>query len=171
MRVILMRHADAGDPDSRRWPDDRDRPLTDEGRREHRAVSRALRRMSVRFDVLLSSPLVRARQTAEITAELYGGPDSIEATAALGDRGTPDALLARLSRCERDTTALCVGHEPLLSRLAAILVTGSDRARIEMRKSGVIAIDFRGHPEPGGGTLVFHLPPREIGRLMDEGES
>ena len=64
-----------------------------------------------------------------------------------------------------------MGHEPLLSRVAAILVAGSDRARIEMRKSGVIAIDFRGHPAPGGGTLVFHLPPREIGRLMDEAES
>ena len=140
-------------------------------RSEHRAVSRALHRMGVRFDVVLSSPLVRARQTADITAEVYGAPGSIEAIAALGDRGTPDALLARLSRCDRDATALCVGHEPLLSRLAAILVTGSDRAHIEMRKSGVIAIDFRAHPAAGGGTLVFHLPPREIARLMGEDES
>ena len=63
-----MRHAHAGEADSRRWPGDRLRPLSDKGRRKHAVVADALRRMGVRFDRLLSSPLVRARQTADITA-------------------------------------------------------------------------------------------------------
>ena len=71
MELVLMRHAIAEER-SDRWPDDGKRPLTKEGERKHRAVSEALRRMGVTFDEILSSPLVRARQTAEITARAYG---------------------------------------------------------------------------------------------------
>ena len=85
-----MRHGEAGEADSRRWPDDRQRPLTDAGRREHARVAEALRRMGVRFDRLLSSPLVRARETAEITARAYGAPDP-ELTELLGDNAEPAA--------------------------------------------------------------------------------
>ena len=74
MLLILMRHGEAGEADSRRWPDDRQRPLTDAGRREHARMAEALRRMDVRFDRMLSSPLARARETAEITARVYGAP-------------------------------------------------------------------------------------------------
>jgi len=159
-----MRHADAGDADPRRWPDDRDRPLSDEGRAEHRLVAQALRRMGVSFDRLLSSPLVRARQTAAITAEVYGGGEP-ELTEALGDRATPEALFGRLRDLGRDQTALCVGHEPFLSGLAALLIAPAGRVRIEVLKSGVLVIDCDGHPAPGAGTLALHLRPRELIRL------
>jgi phosphohistidine phosphatase len=162
MRLILMRHAEAGDPDPWRWPDDRDRALTEEGRIEHRAVAETLRRMGVRFDRLLSSPLARARQTAEITAEAYERRAPIEQADALGDRSTPEGFFARLRECERNATVLCVGHEPHLSRLAAILIAGDPRPRIEMRKSGVIVIDCDGYPASGNGTLCLHLRPREL---------
>ena len=165
MRVILMRHGEAGDADAGRWPDDRERPLSDEGRAEHPVVTRALRQMGVRFDRLLSSPLVRARQTAEITREGYGGAPAIELTDALGDRATLEDLVTRLGRCERDGRMLCVGHEPLLSRFAAVLISGTARPQIELRKSGVIAIDCPGHPAPGAGTLVFHLRPQDLVKL------
>jgi phosphohistidine phosphatase len=165
MRVILMRHADAGDADTARWPDDRERPLSEEGRVEHPAVTRALRRMGIRFDRLLSSPLVRARQTAEITLEGYGGAPAIEFTDALGDRGTVEAVVARLAQAGRDETVLCVGHEPLLPQVAAALISGTPRPKIELRKSGVIAVDCAGHPAPGAGTLVFHLRPRDLVKL------
>ena len=91
--LILMRHGEAGEADSRRWPDDRQRPLTDAGRREHARVAEALRRMDVRFDRMLSSPLVRARETAEITARIYGASPP-ELTELLGDKADP-ALDAR----------------------------------------------------------------------------
>ena len=70
MQLILMRHALAEER-SDRWPDDGKRPLTKEGERKHRSISEALRRMGVAFDEILSSPLVRARQTADITARAY----------------------------------------------------------------------------------------------------
>ncbi len=165
MRLILMRHGEAGDSDPQRWPDDRDRPLTEAGRGEHRAVASALRRMGLVFDRLLSSPLVRARQTAQITAEVYGVRD-VELTDALGDRATPEALLTQLRPLARDHEAvLCVGHEPFLPRMAGLLIAGSDRARIEMRKSGVLGVECAGAPGPGTCTLLFHFRPDDLARL------
>lgn len=164
-----MRHADAGEADPRRWPDDRQRPLSDKGRRKHAVVADALRRMGVRFDRLLSSPLVRARQTADITAAVYGGGPAIEETSALGDQATLAALLAVLARLPQDAAVLCVGHEPFLSDAEAALIFGDGRARIEMRKSGVAGLNFDGRPAAGAGTLLFHFRPRELRALMESG--
>ncbi|MCI0545917.1 MAG: phosphohistidine phosphatase SixA [Candidatus Rokubacteria bacterium] len=169
MRVILMRHAEAGAADPRRWPDDRERPLTDEGRKAHRKVARALRAMGVKIDALLTSPLVRARQTADITARVYDLSEAIEVTDALGDRGTVASALERLGRCPPDGRMLCVGHEPLLSKLAAVLVSRDGSARIEMKKSGTIAIDCDGAPAPGRGALRFHFRPKELVALVEDG--
>ena len=163
-----MRHAEAGEADLRRWPDDRDRPLTEEGEREHAVVAGALARMGVRFDRLLTSPLVRARRTAEITAAVYGGGVALEETPALGDRATLPDLLAVLARRPRDAAVLAVGHEPFLSAAAGALVSRDGTARLMMRKSGVAALEFEGPAAPGRGTLLFHLRPREILALAGE---
>jgi phosphohistidine phosphatase len=164
-----MRHAHAGEADPRRWPDDRRRPLSEEGRREHAVVADALRRMGVRFDRLLSSPLVRARQTADITAAVYGGAPAIEETPALGDGATLPDLLAFLDRLPADAVVLCVGHEPFVSEAAAALISRDGRARIAMRKSGVAGLDFDGRPAAGSGTLLYHFRPRELLALMESG--
>lgn len=162
-----MRHAHAGEADPHRWPDDRQRPLSDKGRRKHAVVAGALRRMGVRFDRLLSSPLVRARQTADITAAAYGGAPAIEETAALGDLATLPDLLAALARLPADAAVLCVGHEPFLSEAEAALISRAGPARIEMRKSGVAGLDFDGRPAAGAGTLLYHFRPRELLALME----
>lgn len=164
-----MRHAHAGEADPRRWPDDRQRPLSDKGRRKHAVVADALRRMGVRFDRLLSSPLVRARQTADITAAVYGGAPAIEETPALGDHATLPDLLATLVRLPADAAVLCVGHEPFLSEAEAALLSRGGPVRIEMRKSGVAGLDFEGHPSAGAGTLLYHFRPRELLALAEGG--
>jgi phosphohistidine phosphatase len=169
MRLILMRHAHAGEADPRRWPDDRQRPLSDKGRRKHAVVADALRRMGVRFDRLLSSPLVRARQTADIIAAVYGGAPAIEETPALGDRATLADLLAALARLPADAAVLCVGHEPFLSEAEAALISRGGPVRIEMRKSGVAGLDFKGRPVAGAGTLLYHFRPRELLALAESG--
>lgn len=165
MRVVLMRHAEAGDADPVRWPDDRDRPLTEEGRREHAQVGAALRRMGVGFDRILTSPLVRARETADITARAYGGAPEPEATELLGDRAEPARIVAALSGFDA-ASLLCVGHEPTLSRLVAVLIGRDGSARAEMRKSGVAVIDFAGPVGAGRGVLALHLRPAELTRLV-----
>ncbi len=163
-----MRHGEAGEADSRRWPDDRQRPLTDAGRREHARVAEALRRMGVRFDRLLSSPFVRARETAEITARAYGGALAPELTELLGDRAEPAATLAGLAAVEA-SALLCVGHEPTLSHLAALLTSRDGSARIEMAKSGVAVIECVDPVAAGRGLLRMHLRPPELIGLLDGG--
>jgi phosphohistidine phosphatase SixA len=165
--LILMRHGEAGEADSRRWLDDRQRPLTDAGRREHARVAEALRRMGVRFDRLLSSPLVRARETAEITARVYGAP-APELTELLGDNAEPASVLAGLATVEA-SALLCVGHEPTLSRLAALLTSRDGSARVEMAKSGVAVIECVGPVAPGRGVLRMHVRPPELIALLDGG--
>ena len=137
MRLLVIRHADAGEADPRRYPDDRDRPLTDRGRLEHRAVATALVRMDLRPTRLYTSPLLRARETAAITSEVLGGP-------------APELL---------DALVACVGHEPSLSGLAALLLHPQGAVRIAMPKSGVIGLESAGPPRPGGARLLFALPP------------
>lgn len=162
MTLYLMRHAEAGQEDHRRWPDDRMRPLSARGHREHALVARTLRRMGVRFDRLLTSPLVRARQTAEITARAYGRRIVPEETDALGDEARLKDLLRTLRRLPRGASVVAVGHEPFLSKAVAALVSPDGGARLEMRKSGVAALEFEGRPKKGRGTLLFHLRPREV---------
>ncbi len=165
MRLVVMRHAEAGDPDPARWPDDRDRPLTEQGRREHAQVAAALRRAGLGFDRILTSPLARARETADITARAYGGTPALEETELLGDRAEPARIVAALSRVENGSL-VCVGHEPTLSRLVAVLISRDGSARVEMRKSGVAVIDFAGSVEAGRGVLALHLRPTELTRLV-----
>jgi phosphohistidine phosphatase SixA/ubiquinone/menaquinone biosynthesis C-methylase UbiE len=121
--------------------------------------------MGLRFDRILTSPLVRARETADITARVYGDAREPELTDLLGDEAEPARTLEGLAQVPAETL-LCVGHEPTLSRLAALLVSRDGRARIEMRKSGVALIECAGPPAPGRGLLQLHLRPEEIVRLL-----
>jgi len=169
MRLVLMRHAEAGAADPVRWPDDRARPLTDAGRREHAQVAEALRRMGLRFDRILTSPLVRARETADITARVYGSGPAPEPTELLGDRADLAAIVDLLAGV-RAETLLCVGHEPTLSRVVALLMSRDAGARVEMAKSGVAVLECPAPPTPGRCSLQLHLRPAEIIRLLGGGQ-
>ena len=112
---------------------------------------------------------MRARQTADIIAAVYGGAPAIEETPALGDRATLADLLAALARLPADAAVLCVGHEPFLSEAEAALISRGGPVRIEMRKSGVAGLDFKGRPVAGAGTLLYHFRPRELLALAESG--
>jgi phosphohistidine phosphatase len=162
VQVILLRHGEAGDRDPRRYPDDGQRPLTTEGRRIHLAVAAALRRIGVRFDSLLTSPLVRARETAELTASAYDWRDPITVVPALGDQFTVDALLEALRPFAPSASVCCVGHEPHLSAFAAACVAHEGRAAIDLEKSGVIGLESEGLPTRNGATLTYLLRPQQL---------
>jgi phosphohistidine phosphatase len=162
MLLLLIRHAHAGDHDSQQWPDDRDRPLTEKGRKTQRKVSRALRELDLKPAKVLTSPWVRAAQTAEIVVSELGlhapaipctalaaAPDLIRLADDIGTPG-PDAIVA------------LVGHSPWMEELAALLLTdASDGLRIDYPKSGVMGIDLE-RPAPGAGELRFFLRPKMV---------
>jgi phosphohistidine phosphatase len=159
MLVLLVRHAHAGDHDINRWPDDRERPLTDKGRKTHRRVSRMLGKLELIPTLVLTSPWTRAAQTAAIlveTLELGTPPMPCDALATQPD-------LDRLTECAGDPgdngIVAMVGHSPWMEELAALLLAGgSGGPSIDFPKSGVMGIDVE-QLAPGAGVLRFFLRP------------
>jgi phosphohistidine phosphatase len=160
MKLLIVRHATAedGGPRLRDW----DRALTDHGRAEASLVSHALQTLELQPDVVLSSPLVRARQTAEIVAGELGVDMTLAEELQAGD-ATLDHVQRLLARHTAET-ALLVGHEPDLSSLAARLVNADERGML-LKKGGLIRVDIEGRVQAGRGRLVWLLTPRVMGAM------
>ena len=157
MRLFLLRHGIA--ETTSKSLRDFDRALTAEGRAELEQIARGLHRLKVRPDPILTSPLVRARQTAEAVAPVLGGTleivEDLSAGAAFED-------FQRLLRRYRGAQALMlVGHEPDFSQAAAALV-GAAPGALVLKKAGLIRVDLDGAPELGRGRLRWLLTPRQL---------
>jgi phosphohistidine phosphatase len=166
MTLWVVRHGKAVER-SLRLRDSR-RPLTAEGRERFAGVVRALRRSRTRFDLLLHSPLLRAVETAEILVPLLREDAETAVTPHLA-RAPGPALLAELrdaaaSRRRRlgAVAVAVVGHEPWLSELVSLLVTGSTGAaeRFPLKKGGVVRLE--GDPAPGAMALVGAFAPADL---------
>ncbi|NOT35358.1 MAG: phosphohistidine phosphatase SixA [Candidatus Eisenbacteria bacterium] len=160
MRIILFRHGPAGSRDAARWPDDADRPLTQRGTARTRASARGLARLAGPVTRIYSSPLERARHTAELLRTAHGLDAPIEYLDALAPGGSFREVLKTLSDCEATEVVALVGHEPDLGKLAAILVFGAPATTLALKKAGACTISFIGAPAPGEGRLTAFLPPR-----------
>lgn len=159
MQLLLIRHADAGDRDPSLWPDDTLRPLTDKGRRRHRRVARRLRRRDLVPTLLLASPWLRAWQTAVITTELTRGAAPL-ASPALAEAPDLARLAAAIGTPDPDAVVALVGHEPWLSQLAALLLTGEPGGLVlDFPKSGVLGLEAD-QLAPAAATLRFFWRPR-----------
>ncbi len=167
MEIILIRHAKAETRDPNTWPDDDLRPLTAEGRAEQRAATRSMKKMGIKFDFLVTSPLLRARETADIVAKGYRWPEPPQVADELGHDYGVGAVVKLLGKFPPDTTVALVGHEPDLSDLAGALVTKDGRLDIAVKKSGVVGIEFDGPAEAGKGTLLYHLKPGHLRKLAE----
>ncbi len=150
MLLYLMRHGIAADAPGQ---PDAERPLTEEGREKTRAVARALASLEVSPEHVLSSPLVRAVQTAEIVAKELGGRR--RTSAALTPGSPPERLLDEVVRLEADS-ALCVGHAPLLDQILA-LALGVEHPVTELKKAAVACLDLESSTRRG--LLLWLLPP------------
>lgn len=163
MELLILRHAIAFPRDASRWPDDAERPLTAAGARKARRAAAGLKRIAARPQRVLTSPLVRARDTARIFAQSGRWPKAVEC-AALAPEGDPEAVLAALRRQGAKADCLAVvGHQPQLGRLLALCLRGeAHAAAFELRKSAVACLRFEGPPRAGRGLLIALLPPRAL---------
>lgn len=154
-QIHLVRHAIAEERGSR-WPDDDLRPLTREGIRRFKEVVRGLARLDVELDLIITSPLVRARQTAELLAGGLTVGRSVRVVDELAP-GTPlTEAVAGVLRLPGRRLAV-VGHEPDLGRLAAFLIGA--RRPLPFKKGGVCRIDLLADTPRPRGTLVWCAPP------------
>jgi phosphohistidine phosphatase len=155
--IYLIRHGLAEDR-GEKWPDDSKRPLTDEGMSRLRKSARGLLRLGVSFDVVLTSPLVRAKQTAEIVAAGVSPRPSLVTTDSLSPDGSFAAVVADLEKHAKKTRIALVGHEPGIGEVAARLI--GSRHAIEFKKGAVCRIDLEALPPSGPGDLRWLLTPK-----------
>jgi phosphohistidine phosphatase len=163
--LILIRHAEAGSRDNARWPNDDDRPITDEGVQKQRQIAKAMKKMGISFDFLVTSPRLRARQTADVVANVYRWKEPPLEADQLGKTYSPASLVKFLAKFPPSATVALVGHEPDLSNFAAHMITPSGEAGILLKKSGVIGLTFNGPAEAGRAQLSFLLKPGHARRL------
>jgi len=155
--LYLIRHGIAEER-GEAWPDDAKRPLTEEGIARVRKSARGLARLGVAFDAILTSPLVRTRQTADAVASAFTVRPHIVASDSLAPGGTFQAVLAELEKHPRRTRIALVGHEPGIGELASRL-SGS-RHPLEFKKGAACRIDVDALPPTGPGTLRWFLTSR-----------
>jgi phosphohistidine phosphatase len=163
MRVVLFRHGPAGKRDPERWPDDALRPLTSRGIGRTRDAAAGVVRLERGLSRILTSPLQRAAETAEILAEVCEAKVPIETFEALAAGRSFRAILQRLAAIPAEETVALVGHEPDLGKLAGVLLIGAPAA-LPLKKAGACAVAFEGPVAPGDGRLEWFLPPGALRR-------
>lgn len=160
IELYIVRHGLAGEHGS--YADDTQRPLTEEGQQKTRQVAQRLKVLDIRFDCILTSPLVRAQQTAEILQKVGLGKQ-LETSAALAPGGNLDDWLTWLETWKQTggKRMAIVGHEPGLSHWAETLVWGKAGDRLVLKKAGVIGLILPTQGSPVGSSTLFWLsPPR-----------
>jgi phosphohistidine phosphatase len=160
--LYLIRHglaAERGD----NYPDDTKRPLTSDGVQKLRREAKALLALDVTFDVILTSPLVRTRQTAEIIGAAFRNPPPIVNMPSLAPGGSHNAIVEELAKQQRRHRIALVGHEPGIGELAGRLV--GLRRPIEFKKGAICRIDVAALPPTGPGRLRWFLTPRILRKI------
>ena len=169
MELLIVRHAIAHERDARRWPDDALRPLTPAGIRKFSKAALGLRRLRLRPQRVLSSSLVRARQTAELLADVAEWPQATECPE-LEPEGSIADLIAALRKFNVDSMAI-VGHDPSLSRfIAACVSRRAGGADVRIKKGAVARLTFSRRIRVGGGRLEWLATPRLL-RYVGEARS
>jgi phosphohistidine phosphatase len=169
MNLYLMRHAIAVAGDEPGVETDGERPLSARGIKRMRKAARGLKRLEVTFDALLTSPLLRARQTADIVAQAIGLNDQVEEISGLAPESSVDNLIFGLARFRGREHVLLVGHEPLLSQMIAFLLAGkkNETSNIGLKRGALCRIEVDGLPPAKPGTLHWLLAPKQL-RLLGE---
>lgn len=163
MNLYLLRHGIAVARGQGNYPND-DRPLTDEGIDQMQTVSKGIENMELTFDVVLTSPLQRAAETARIVARTLHCEDKMEICNALAPGGATKDLLSELNNYKSKASLLLVGHEPDLSALAGTLL-GAKGLSIDFKKAGLCNILVSEIPPLTPGTLIWHLTPKQMMRM------
>lgn len=169
MHLYIIRHAIAVDEVLSDYELDRERPLTDKGRRKMRQIARALRKLGVEFDLILSSPYARACETAEILADVFKMKKKIVFTDNLIPLVEPELLIGEINEKYSVDSMAVVGHEPYLSTLIGLLVAEHTKIDITLKKGGVcyLTADDLHHPDHRA-TLEWLLTPGILTEMGDK---
>jgi phosphohistidine phosphatase len=161
MDLLIVRHAIAFERDRHRWRDDGARPLSPAGIRRARKAAAGLKELSKAPDRVLTSPLVRARQTAQILTDVAGWPQAME-VPELSPQTPAPAVLTLLGK-DRSKVVAVVGHQPGLGALLTVCLLGDGEVLpIEFKKNAVACVSFDGPPRAGRAALKWLATPRML---------
>jgi phosphohistidine phosphatase len=141
------------------------RPVSPQGRQKLAEIGKGLKRLGVSFDWVVTSPFVRALQTAEAVAEAYGSGVPLNTLESLRPGGSAEELISHLAAQPNRRRVLVVGHEPDLSLLARRLIAASPQANMTLKRGGCCLIIFENIPPKVPGQLAWWLTPRMLRKL------
>jgi phosphohistidine phosphatase len=159
MKLYIIRHAIAVDEGTPEYEQDSDRPLTDKGRKKMRQIAKGLRALGVGFDLILSSPYIRASETADILADVFKMKKKIAYSENLIPMGEPDLLIAEINENHTVDSLALVGHEPNLSAFVGLLAAEGAKLDITIKKGGVCLLSADDLRQDRRATLEWLLTP------------
>jgi phosphohistidine phosphatase len=167
MNLYLLRHGIAVAKDDPKINSDEERPLTKKGVKRMRKAAKGLRALEIDFDRILTSPLPRARQTADIVAEKLGLETRLEELPELAPGTAVQELVSSVAVFPNVENLLLVGHEPLLSETASYLLTREKALRLELKKGGVCCVEVESFETGSSAVLQWILTSRQLRLLAD----
>jgi phosphohistidine phosphatase len=163
MDLYLLRHGIAADLDAHGFANDADRPLTPEGERKVKQIAEAMEAIELSFDLILSSPYLRARRTAELVAEHLKARKRLELCDCLTPGGSTKKLVEMLDHVQPcPESVLLVGHEPYMSGLISLLVSGREAFTVVMKKGGLCKLTADPLRHGRCAVLQWLLTPKQM---------
>ncbi len=159
MDLYIVRHAIAVEEGTPAYEDDSQRPLTDTGRKKMKKIVKGLRQLDIKFDRILTSPYMRARDTAEILASGFKMKKEIAFSDNLIPPGNFDKLIDEIVEKYAVNSLALVEHEPMLSRFISFLMTGNPEAAITLKKGGVCLLSADDSLRSRRASLQWLLTP------------
>jgi len=165
MRILIIRHGIAEQTNGNgKGQEDAQRELTKSGRQKMRKAAKGLKKIVPEIDLIATSALTRATQTADIVAAAFGEV-KVAQIAALSPRKPPAQLLEWLKAHSSDATIALVGHEPHLSTFLCWLLTGLQESFVVLKKGGVALVDIASPATAGRGKLLWLLKPSQLRKM------
>jgi phosphohistidine phosphatase len=163
MNLYILRHAIAVEPGSPAYEDDSQRPLTSRGSAKMRQIASGLRHMQVKLDLIISSPHVRTRQTAEILAKSYGLKEQLILTPALLPEAPASQIINEINeKYSRYQNVILIGHQPCLNTLISMLISGDPTLTITLKKGGLCRLGIETLRYDRCATLEWLLYPFQM---------
>ena len=165
MNIHLLRHGIAAPLAEENDFRDEKRRLTPEGEIKLRRAAQGLKVLQVSFDLIASSPLIRARETAEVVAEVLKHKPPIDIWDELEPEGTPESVCSRLHAHFEKASLLLVGHQPSMGVLASFLLTGSSSRSLPFKKGSIFSLEVTELPPIGVGNLNWMLNSKMLRQI------
>jgi phosphohistidine phosphatase len=165
MNLYVIRHGIAADLGTAGSYDDSQRPLTEVGRKKMRSIAWGMDAFDMRPNLILSSPYLRARETAEILADGFKIKDKLAFSENLVPPGYIAELIDEINEKYLADNLAIVGHEPTLSALVSVLLSGQPAINVTMKKGGVCCLSTDKLRLEGGATLEWLLTPAQLVKL------